>query len=461
MLPSHVLSQTEARLFALLILMVVPCSATNSRNSELQFLHKSRSTANETRILFPMLVLRGEQPEPPADEPVQNFHDPLHRRRFKELLTVSFVLILVASLMSQRSAANRDAKNEGESLIRGMQLQTPTMASPQQPSILRACLVVMSWMACSTGFILYNKWMFAKGGFPYPLTLTAMHMGSCYVVFGCISLLPQRIHRRYMPDIDKAIPKDVYLQGLMPAALLMSLSLGIGNLGFLYASVAFIQMIKPVNVVVTSLAGFAWGLEVFTPSHAIIACIVSGGVSMAAVGSVSNFSSVGLVCQLTASVSEGLRLILLQGVLQGRLRLDPLTTIYRFTPSAGLLLCCFSFVLEGHVIWTGLPNWWVLPLNCLMAVLLNVLIVCVIAETSAVVFVLAGVTKDIATIALSVCLYETPIRTVEIIGYSTSVAGICMYKVYKDHLQLFKDLGFFGGVAAVCSKKLGVSERRI
>jgi len=263
-----------------------------------------------------------------------------------------------------------------------------------------------------------------------------------------------------MPDVDKIIPKDIYLQGLLPAAFLMALSLGIGNLGFLYASVAFIQMIKPVNVVVASLAGFAWGLEVFTPSHAIIACIVSGGVSMAALGSFDDFSGIGLLCQLTASVSEGLRLILLQGVLQGRLRLDPLTTIYRFTPAAGLLLCCFSYMFEGHVVWAGLPNWWVLPLNCLMAVLLNVLIVSVIAETSAVVFVLAGVAKDIATIALSVSIYATPIRTVEIIGYSTSVAGICMYKVYKDHLQLFKELGFLGGITAACSKKLGFGECR-
>jgi len=95
-----------------------------------------------------------------------------------------------------------------------------------------------------------------------------------------------------------------------------------------------------------------------------------------------------------------------------------------------------------------------------MAVLLNILIVSVIAETSAVVFVLAGVTKDIATIALSVCIYATPIRTVEIIGYSISVAGISMYKVYKDHLQLFKELGFVGEIRAVCGKKLGVGEYR-
>jgi len=379
-------------------------------------------------------------------------------RFFKELLTVTFVLILVTSWISQHSVVKRDIKTEKDPLMQDLQLPTQqsAVAPPRQPSILRACLVLLAWMTCSTGFILYNKWMFTKGGFPYPMTLTAMHMGSCYLIFGCLSWLPQNICQRFMPDINKTIPADIYLQGFVPAALLMSLSLGVGNLGFLYASVAFIQMIKPVNVVVTSIAGFAWGLEVFTPSHAIIACIVSGGVSMAAFGSISNFSAVGLACQLTASVSEGLRLILLQGVLHGRLRLDPLTTVYRFAPSAGLWLCCFSYILEANVDWASLPNLWVLPLNCLMAVLLNVLIVSVIAETSAVVFVLAGVTKDIATIALSVCLYGTRIRVVEIVGYSTSVAGICLYKVYKDHLQLFKERGFLNGMAVVCTKKLGI-----
>lgn len=382
------------------------------------------------------------------------------QEHFKELLAISFLLILVASWISQRSVVNRDIKGEKDPLMRDLQLPTqqPAAGSPRQPSIVRACFVLLAWMTCSTGFILYNKWMFTKGGFPYPMTLTAMHMGSCYLIFGCLSWLPEHIRRRFMPDIDKPIPADIYLRGLVPAALLMSLSLGIGNLGFLYASVAFIQMIKPVNVVVTSIAGFVWGLEVFTSSHAIIACIVSGGVSMAAFGSINNFSMVGLACQLTASVSEGLRLILLQGVLHGRLRLDPLTTVYRFAPSAGLWLCGFSFILEDHVDWAALPNLWVLPLNCLVAVLLNVLIVSVIAETSAVVFVLAGVTKDIATIALSVCLYSTPIRAVEILGYTVSVAGICLYKVYKDHLQLFKDLGFCRGFSVVCGKKLGICE---
>merc|ERR1719464_905380 len=100
-----------------------------------------------------------------------------------------------------------------------------------------------------------------------------------------------------MPDIDKKIPADIYLQGLLPAALLMAMSLGIGNLGFLYASVAFIQMVKPVNVVVTSVAGFLWGLEAATPSHVLIACVVCSGVALAACADVQ-FSLAGLICQL-------------------------------------------------------------------------------------------------------------------------------------------------------------------
>mmetsp|Transcript_18654 Transcript_18654/g.35895 ORF Transcript_18654/g.35895 Transcript_18654/m.35895 type:complete len:452 (-) Transcript_18654:324-1679(-) len=448
------ISTAVACFWAVLSFAVVQCDA------EVKFLtsHATDPAMRSNSWAFNPLLLRAKQPELPTGK-VLSFATTPGRCYFKELLAVAFVSILAASWIRQRSMVNRDIKTEKDPLARDLRLPTQQAAAapPPQPSILRACLVLLAWMSCSTGFILYNKWMFTTGGFPYPMTLTAMHMGSCYLIFGCFSWLPQHIRRRFMPDIDKAIPTDIYLQGLLPAALLMAMSLGIGNLGFLYASVAFIQMIKPVNVVVTSIAGFVWGLEVFTPSHAIIACVVSFGVSMAAFGSISNFSYMGLACQLTASVCEGLRLILLQGVLQGRLRLDPLTTVYRFAPSAGLWLCCVSLVFEGDVAFAALPNMWVLPLNCLVAVLLNVLIVSVIAETSAVVFVLAGVTKDIATIALSVCLYGTPIRAVEIVGYSTSVAGICLYKVYKDHLQLFKELGFLRGMATVCGKKLGVN----
>lgn len=334
-----------------------------------------------------------------------------------------------------QASADQDPGSSSSALLR---------PPPSNWPFIKAGTTVLLWMMFSVFFIIFNKYLFSRGGFPYPVTLTAMHMGSCYGVFGLVRFLPKQWRYTLMPDADKHIPLPLYVKGLVPAALLMAICLGIGNLGFLYATVAFIQMVKPVNIVVTSLAGFAWGLELATPTHLFIAVLVSGGVAIAAAGEVQ-FSLVGLICQLAASTGEGLRLIILQGIMQGSLKLDPLSTLYRFTPVAGLALCVLSCLIEGPVNWSGLKMPGILVLNCLMAVCLNVLIAATVQQTSAVVFVLAGVTKDIATIAISAVLYSSPITVQEVGGYAISMIGIGLYKVYKDNLQTFKDVGMIKG----------------
>mmetsp|Transcript_20753 Transcript_20753/g.58402 ORF Transcript_20753/g.58402 Transcript_20753/m.58402 type:complete len:537 (+) Transcript_20753:35-1645(+) len=362
---------------------------------------------------------------------------------FKVVFGCCFLLVLLLTVAARQFAKEEDAS---------------ASASPQPPAteisrklvLLKATATVILWMLFSIVFIIFNKYMFSTGGFPYPVTLTAMHMGSCYAVFSVVRLLPQRWRHSLMPDADKHIPCDLYLKGLVPAALLMAVCLGIGNLGFLYATVAFIQMIKPVNIVVTTLAGFAWGLEPATQTHFLIAVLVSGGVAIAAAGEVE-FSVIGLICQLASSTGEGMRLIILQGIMQGSLKLDPLTTIYRFTPVAGLALCVLSCIIEGPVNWSGLRHPGLLVANLFMAVILNVLIAAVVHQTSAVVFVLAGVTKDVATIAISSAMYRSVVTKQEVIGYAISMLGICMYKVYKDHLRVFQEHGTIGGVFKVAA----------
>merc|ERR1719195_1193245 len=121
-----------------------------------------------------VLELRAEQPQPSGE--LSSLGRVPTYLRFKGLLTVAFVLIVAASWVSLFSAGNGDIRTEKDPLARGLQLpmQQPATTSPRQPSILRPSLVVLAWMMCSTGFILYNKWMFTTGGFPYPVTLTAM-----------------------------------------------------------------------------------------------------------------------------------------------------------------------------------------------------------------------------------------------------------------------------------------------
>jgi drug/metabolite transporter (DMT)-like permease len=248
-----------------------------------------------------------------------------------------------------------------------------------------------------------------------------------------------------MPDAFKEISWREYFQSLFPIAVLYGYCLGAGNEAFLYSSVAFVQMVKPINVMFTTLAAFALGLEIVTFSHVFIVGIVVLGVFMAALGDVE-FSIVGCALQLSASFGEGLRLALLQKVMTKEAKLDPVTTIYRFAPVAGMALCVTACFVETPIDWSQLKSPSMLALNLLAAVVLNILIVIVIQKASAVVFTLSGILKDILTISISVGVFTTPMTSTQVFGYATSVGGIGMYKVYKDNIQIFLRHGFLKGV---------------
>ncbi len=48
--------------------------------------------------------------------------------------------------------------------------------------VLRAYAYVVLWMAVSSSVILFNKWLLAFSGFPYPIALTSWHMAFCSTV---------------------------------------------------------------------------------------------------------------------------------------------------------------------------------------------------------------------------------------------------------------------------------------
>ncbi len=48
--------------------------------------------------------------------------------------------------------------------------------------VLRAYAYVVLWMGVSSSVILFNKWLLAFSGFPYPIALTAWHMAFCSTV---------------------------------------------------------------------------------------------------------------------------------------------------------------------------------------------------------------------------------------------------------------------------------------
>jgi len=275
------------------------------------------------------------------------------------------------------------------------------------------------------------------------MALTAGHMGTCWAVFA--ALRRTGLKGRLMPDVDMEISWEDYLRAVVPIAVLNACGLALSNFAVKLASVAFLQIIKPANLIWGSVFAFLFRVEPTTLTHVIIVLVVISGVSLAS-HSNAEFSREGFVLQLMATATEGSKLVLIQRVTSKRLKLDPLTTVYRYAPLAFTCLAILSSALEGTAVFERLRSSKVLvSLNCLAAVILNVLIVGTISRTSAVVFILAGVVKDIGTIAASVIVFRSVVGWNQIVGFGLSLVGIMMYKAYKQHLDSFVAQGFLGG----------------
>lgn len=314
---------------------------------------------------------------------------------------------------------------------------------------------VLIWMAVSTGVVIFNKWLYSTGGFPYPLALTAMHMTSCFLVFGAMRCFaPRETRVAIMPDADVEIPWSVYAKNFLMISIFYAGTLGTGNLAYLFSSVAFIQMMKPMNCIFASLASFALGMDKPTSSHIIIVCIIAFGVGTATGHDVS-FSMTGCVLQFISSVSEGCRLGFVQYVTTSGLKVDPVTTVYYFSGASAVLLSCACFAREWPISLGQLQSPWWLVLNCVLAVGLNVLVAIVIKKTSAVVFTLAGIIKDMGLIVVSSAVFATPLSRMMVTGYSISIAGLCMFKAYKDNFTVFERYGFLSGMWHVADIALG------
>ena len=88
-----------------------------------------------------------------------------------------------------------------------------SMAAAMQDRVLKEILksysYVLLWMSISISVILFNKWLLAFSGFPYPITLTMWHMLFCSTVgFLCV-----RVGRFVKPHNMSA---HDYLRRVMP-----------------------------------------------------------------------------------------------------------------------------------------------------------------------------------------------------------------------------------------------------
>ncbi|XP_008782537.1 probable sugar phosphate/phosphate translocator At3g17430 isoform X2 [Phoenix dactylifera] len=295
--------------------------------------------------------------------------------------------------------------------------------------LLLTYFYLLIYVCLSSGVILYNKWVLSPKyfKFPFPITLTMIHMGFS----GVVAFFLIRVFKVVAPV---KMTFQIYATCVIPISAFFASSLWFGNTAYLHISVAFIQMLKALMPVATFLVAVICGTDKLRCDVFLNMVLVSVGVVISSYGEI-HFNVIGTAYQVTGIFAEALRLVLTQVLLQQKgLTLNPVTSLYYIAPCSFLFLFVPWYLLEkpGMEISQIQFNLSIFFSNALCALALNLSIFLVIGRTGAVTIRVAGVLKDWILIALSTIVFpESTITGLNIIGYAIALCGVVMYNYLK------------------------------
>ncbi|KAF3351675.1 hypothetical protein VD0002_g9104 [Verticillium dahliae] len=332
---------------------------------------------------------------------------------------------------------------------------TEDAAPPPAPapagSTLQTAIYMVLWIISSNFTILFNKYLIDTIGFGYPILLTCWHLVFAAVVTQILARTTTLLDSRHQLPISGRF----FIRTILPIGIVSSGSLVCSNVVYLYLSVAFIQMLKaasPVAVLFTS-----WAMGVADPTMTAIVnvlCIVAG-VGLASAGEV-DMSMIGTVIQLAGIMFEALRVVLIQKMLSNEgLKMDALVGLYYYAPVCAVMNLVVGAALEmPHFKYEDLERagFMMLILNAAVALLLNFTSMVLIGKTSGLVTTLTGIFKNILLIGCSVLFWHTKISTIQVVGYSVSLAGLIHYSFGTE-----KILGALKGALAMVTGAVGAA----
>lgn len=201
-------------------------------------------------------------------------------------------------------------------------------------------------------------------------------------------------------------------------------------------------MLKAFTPVAVLIFSFFAGLEKTSFTEIYIVTLICIGVAITSAGELY-FSWIGFTFQSLAILAEASRLVLTNIVLKS-LKLDPLSTLYYVAPLCALFIGVACLIFESgdlpfEMMYTT-EFITVMLINGMVAFTLNVAVVLLIGNTSALVLTLAGIVKDILLVILSVLVFGSPVTPLQYAGYGVALLGLNLHKEYKKNPERIGNL---------------------
>lgn len=251
----------------------------------------------------------------------------------------------------------------------------------------------------SSSLSIFNAWIFRQG-YHYQFSLLAMQQVVCSA-FAAIQV-------SYLPgEAGKVkITAKNYFRMVLPYGFVVALKLYVQNKAFEHVSPAFYAMIASTLPVGVTMLAMVRGIEPFRLSTLCAAVLVSVGGCMIEKGEVS-LSPFGMVLTVSALCLDVVRLVLVQYLVQP-LKLSGPSCMLLTSPIQCLICAIGGALFESTEIATSISAgrfhivvWYVLLLNCGLAMIVNLITFVFVKVSSAVVVAITTPFKDLCIVLMS------------------------------------------------------------
>ncbi|KAI9323539.1 triose-phosphate transporter family-domain-containing protein [Dichotomocladium elegans] len=202
-------------------------------------------------------------------------------------------------------------------------------------------------------------------------------------------------------------------------------------------------MVKSSTPIWVLLFSFMFGFEKPRVRLAAIIGLMVTGVILTVEGE-TKFDMAGFLLVLVAAIVSGLRWNMTQLLLQeDRLGIDnPIATLYHLSPIMFVIMLLLSLIFENPIdqfkeskhfdtMFHFLESFGLMAIGGLLAFAMTLAELYLIKSTNTVTLSVAGISKEIVIIMLSVLIYGDVLTRKTLLGLFVSIVGIIWYNYYK------------------------------
>ncbi|CAJ0645408.1 6452_t:CDS:2 [Entrophospora sp. SA101] len=275
-----------------------------------------------------------------------------------------------------------------------------------------------------------------------PLLISVIHAGMHSIISFVLmnDILPFLYERKK----GKSISMHSYVTRVIPCAVAAGLEICMANASLVYVTLSFYTMVKSSTPIWVLLFAFLFHLEQPRILLILIIAVISIGVILTVAGE-TKFDLIGFLLVLSAAIISGLRWTLTQILLQKEEGIDdPISTLYYISPVMFALMLILSLIFENPLFvfstsmhfqdfTTSLQTFGLVLIGGLLAFCMTVAEFALIKNTSTVTLSVAGISKEVLIITLSVIIYHDVMTSINLLGLVISIFGIAAYNYYKLH----------------------------